>query len=76
MKNTTMGLIAKIPDDLLYEFLQHLRDFESQNPEQLELQIMAVSGLPSGQVQAILNEIRPPFDFKFQSKVVSSADLP
>lgn len=66
----TITVEASIPDDVLREFLQHLRNFDTaHDPERtghihLEIGVEA-PGITASTMQQIFDSIRPPFENKF-----------
>lgn len=53
---------ASIPDELLQEFLQHLRNFDTSHSGRMHLEIgIEARGLSKSDVQQIFSSVRPPF---------------
>ena len=52
-----------LPDDLLLEFLQHVRDFDARHYDAVTMSISAnCPGMTTDRLKEILGGIRPPFD--------------
>ena len=65
----TLTIEATIPDALLQQLLQHLRDFDLWHDPQREGRVhleigVEAPGLPAAAVHQVFNSIRPPFDHK------------
>ena len=57
---TKLTLSAQLPDDLIGDFLQHVRDFDIAHPG-CHFAMVASSELSLEEMQTILKNVDPPF---------------
>lgn len=62
-----ISIEAEVPDGLLQEWLQHLRNFDTKHPG-CHFVIAAKSGKTMGEAMDMIRSIDPPFDFEAMAK--------
>jgi hypothetical protein len=64
MGRATMQIVAELPDDLIQEFIQYVRDYDSSHPECHFQMMVKADEKTVEEMEAIFSAIRPPFDFR------------
>ena len=62
--NVRVKLSVDLPQNLLYEFLQHIRDFDARHSREVTMAIFAACpDMKSADMHSILKRVKPPFPF-------------
>lgn len=56
-------LEVNLPDELIKDFLQYIRDYDNEHSEEFKCNILVKSELGTDATETILNSLIPPFPY-------------